>query len=104
MLHPACAQLDLAHRREIAREVDEPDTARREGREDEAAIARNAGSRLEAVLASVERGVAARIGHADEPAVEIVGPAVVRTGEGAGVAPFARAEHGAAVPAPVDED
>ena len=114
MLHPARGQLDLPRGGEIARAVDQPgrgpqvleerDAGRRERREDEAPVARHARGRLEPVLAPVERRVAARIGHAGERAVEVVGPAVVGAGERAGVAALGRAEHRAAVPAAVDED
>src|SRR5215468_1158363 len=113
MPDPARGELDLAFRREIAGAVDEPCGGTKmlgegnalgvEAREHEAAIGLHAGSVQKATGALVERGVPAGIGHAEELAAHIVGPAVVGTLEGARVTVGRRAHHGAAMHAAVQQ-
>src|SRR5262249_31438973 len=71
--------------------------------EHEAAIGLHAGDVQEAAGALVERGVPAGIGHAEELATYVVGPAVVGTLEGARVPVGRRAHHGAAMHAAVQQ-
>jgi hypothetical protein len=76
MLHPAGGELDPAFRREVAGAVDqlrgraevlrERDAPLAEAREDEAAIAGDAGDSCQAARALVERRVAAGVGDAEE--------------------------------------
>jgi hypothetical protein len=75
-----------------------------EAGEDEAPIARYPRCWPESVRALVEGGIAARVGHAEQRTVEVVGPAVIRTGERSGVTAFEGAHHRTPVRAPVDED
>jgi hypothetical protein len=75
-----------------------------EAREDEPAIAVDARGAREPVGGLVEGLVAAGVGHPEQGALQVVGPAVVRAGQRARVAAIGRAHQGAAVPAAVDED
>jgi hypothetical protein len=113
VLHPARRQLDLAGRRQVARPVDQPGgraqvvgearPLRAQAREHEAAVARHPRRPGEAVGALVEVVVAAGVGHPEQLAAQVVRPAVVRAGEGAGVTAVGRAQHRAAMHAAVDE-
>ena len=75
-----------------------------EAREHEAAVARYAWDGPQAVRAFVERRVAAGVRDAEQGTVQIVRPAVIRTGERPRVAARRRTQHRPAMHAPVEED
>ncbi len=114
VLHPSRGQRDLTLGREIARAVDqlhglaevllERDAVGAQAREDEPAVAGHARRAREPARALVERGiVAARVRHAEQRAAQVVRPPVVRTRERPRGAAIGRADHGAAMPAAVEE-